>query len=644
VTRVGHDDGTGEGPRAGTCRHGAERGARSRLETGRFARQALAPALLWCRPMAYGASLRVPAFAALASALVGCTTIISFPDFVAGTADAGVDGTDAGGGGAGTGHGGAANAGGGAGAGGTAGGPDAGSGAGGGGAGTGGAAGHGGAATGGSGGGTGGSGGTGGAGGGEDGGVGGGAPDASAPDAASDAGPDAGDPPTGACLWSHLWGDAQNQAGLRVARTSQGHLAMLGNFGGTIDFGAGPLTTASFDVFVAEVDASGAALWSRSFPVTNTETRGLAVGPGDTLFVGGTVGKNGTSGTIAFGPQQTGTGVYVAKLDASGLASWARIVGAGAGSAATLTRIATTPLGDVVVLGSFDAPVDFGDGVRTPAGKTDLFVLQLHGASGDLAWVRTFGDASYQTPEALAIDSKGAIVIAGEFGGTLDFGGGVPPIASQGGPDDAAPANAPTSPGADVFVAKLDATGKAIWARRFGDADIQTAQGITIGVDDHVIVAGEMRGAIDARPGIWQQGNGSVSTFGASLDATGVTQWARVWPGGQLMNDLFLTTRGHVVYLAGRFTGNLSFDQALHSASNAPNSDDVFIAAIDDAAYGAVPWARAYGDAAFQAPGGLVADGAEVVVYGWSQGTLDLGCGPATSAGINDVFAAAIAP
>jgi hypothetical protein len=577
------------------------------------------------------ASLALAPFAA-ATALLGaaCTTIVSFPEYTGtdggATTTAGAGGTGSGttgiggqdgpggsppttGSGAGTSGGGGAHAGG---AGGTtsAGGASTGGAGGAGGANTGGAGGAGGANT------------------------GGGAPDAGPPDAG---------PPTGACLWTRRFGDGAMQIGSRMARTSQGRLAILGTFGGQLDLGGGPMTSAATDVFTAELDATGVFLWARQFQASNTEVRALALGPGDERVLAGNVGAAQKSGSITFGGPLSGAAPFVAKLDAQGLTLWSRLYASGATSPPLVARAAVAPNGDVVVFGQLDAVADFGAGPVSPAGKTDLFVMRLAGATGSVLWARTFGDASFQTPESLAIDSKGDIVLAGEFGGTLDFGGGTQPLVSQGGDDANAPPNAPTSPGADAFVAKLDASGNALWARRFGDATLQTAQAVTVGAGDAIYVAGEMQGSIDLFPGQWQPGNGGVSIFAASLDAAGATQWGRVYPGGQLMNDLWLATSGPTLWIAGRFTGTLAFDKNLVSSSNAAGSEDVFVAAIDGP-FGTARYSAAFGDAATQLPGGIAAAGAEVVVYGSMMGSMDFGCGAVTSAGGVDVFAAAIAP
>ncbi|HXV12862.1 MAG TPA: hypothetical protein VEC56_01520, partial [Candidatus Krumholzibacteria bacterium] len=111
--------------------------------------------------------------------------------------------------------------------------------------------------------------------------------------------------------------------------------------------------------------------------------------------------------------------------------------------------IAVGPAGDVVIVGYADAYTDFGNG-RVPGSDPDVFAAKFD-AFGDLAWARFFpGNYSLQQPRALAIDSRGNIVMVGYYTATIDFGGG--PM---------------TANNLDVFVAKLDSDGGHRWSRHF---------------------------------------------------------------------------------------------------------------------------------------------------------------------------------
>jgi hypothetical protein len=183
--------------------------------------------------------------------------------------------------------------------------------------------------------------------------------------------------------------------------------------------------------------------------------------------------------------------------------------------------VAVDPTGNVVVVGSFAGSVDFGGTVLVSAGGNDVFVAK-YDAAGALVWVKQFGDAADQSPEAVAVDATGAIVVCGTFYGLLVFGAGAPTL-------DAAGSQFP-----DAFVAKLDATGAHLWSKRLGlgDADTDEAFDCSVGPSDSVVVIGAFQSAIHldvigndpaptATPLVAAGGNGDSDAFLAKYSATG---------------------------------------------------------------------------------------------------------------------------
>jgi hypothetical protein len=82
---------------------------------------------------------------------------------------------------------------------------------------------------------------------------------------------------------------------------------------------------------------------------------------------------------------------------------------------------------------------------------------------------------------AIAVDSVGNVVLTGRFQGTIDFGGG--PLVSEG--DD------------DLFVAKLDAEGKHLWSRRYGNDKTQWGAAVAASGSDEVFLGGFFKGSVD---------------------------------------------------------------------------------------------------------------------------------------------------
>jgi len=172
--------------------------------------------------------------------------------------------------------------------------------------------------------------------------------------------------------WSKRFGDTNSDQGVGIAVDGARNVLVTGQFGGTVDFGGGPLMSADAnDIFVAKYDASGTHLWSKGF--------------------GGIDGSD-----IGFG-------------------------------------IAVDGARNVLVTGTFGGPVDFGGGPLTSAGGSDIFIA-TYDASGAHVWSKRFGDLpGFDSGFGIAVDEARNVLVTGVLVGTVDFGGG--PLTSAGGLD-----------------------------------------------------------------------------------------------------------------------------------------------------------------------------------------------------------------
>ena len=76
--------------------------------------------------------------------------------------------------------------------------------------------------------------------------------------------------------------------------------------------------------------------------------------------------------------------------------------------------------------------VDFGGGVVTGRGGTDLFIAK-YSPTGTYLSAQTFGDVSNDVGNAVGVAGNGDIVVAGAFISTIDFGTGL--LTSAGSSD-----------------------------------------------------------------------------------------------------------------------------------------------------------------------------------------------------------------
>ena len=137
---------------------------------------------------------------------------------------------------------------------------------------------------------------------------------------------------------------------------------------------------------------------------------------------------------------------FVAKFTGAGEPLWSRAFGDQQYHAGN--DLATGVGGDLYVTGEFVLTADFGGGVLTSAGSSDIFVAKFDSEGGHRS-SRALGDGEAQQGRAIAVTSAGEILLLGVFYGVVDFGG----ITLEGG----------AGMQRAMFVAKFDADMKPIW-------------------------------------------------------------------------------------------------------------------------------------------------------------------------------------
>lgn len=161
-------------------------------------------------------------------------------------------------------------------------------------------------------------------------------------------------------------------------------------------------------------------------------------------------------------------------------------------------------------------------------------------APGEPVWWRTFGDDKDQWPDAIASDGLGNTYVCGTFLGKLTL-------------DAAAPLDSAGL--GDVFLFKLDANGKAVWAKRFGDAADQ--QGCLLAADGQgVVIAGNWKGTMYFGGTVFD--DTATRNYVARFDPAGAHIWSTsvAYSPDDRLKDIGLLAGSHVLLVGWRPNSN----------------------------------------------------------------------------------------
>ncbi|MBU0910353.1 MAG: hypothetical protein KJ717_12380, partial [Proteobacteria bacterium] len=232
----------------------------------------------------------------------------------------------------------------------------------------------------------------------------------------------------GSHLWSMAFGDGADQVGNAVAIDSAGNIIVTGELSGSADFGGGSLSSAGGrDIFLVRFGADGSHHWSMCFGDGADQIgRHVAVDGASNILITGTFAgaMDFGGGTLSSNGDQD---MFLASFSTYGMHRWSQGFGRKFDQAGQ--AIAVDDAGDVVVTGSFAGSMDFGGGLLTSNGGQDMFLARFD-ALGNHLWSMAFGDAADQSGASVAVNCSGSIVATGFFEGLVDFGGG--PLASSG--------------------------------------------------------------------------------------------------------------------------------------------------------------------------------------------------------------------
>lgn len=427
-------------------------------------------------------------------------------------------------------------------------------------------------------------------------------------------------------IWSKRFGDGTTQLVTDIAVDAAENIFVVGAFLGTLDFGMGAtlVSAGDYDAYLAKLDANGNTLWAVRFGGTGPDRiESVALTAAGDPVVGGSYGANFSIGMTNF-PWVGGIDGFVARFSgADGSLAWRRTFGDAQNQRCASVAVAGM-MDDVYCFGDFSGQITVGMQTLSTMGLEDLFAVRYTSAGSFFA-VTQSGDTAGQTARSIVVNDSLTAYLAAKFDGKLNWGSLT--SAGQG----------------DVFLGRFANNSGVDWAFSAGDTNTQQPNGIAlVGQTGGVAFVGDFEGVADFK-GNAVVSKGGFDAFITRVDASGAVSWVRSIGDGdsavaaddQYATDITAMDDG-TLFVTGYAAGTVDFGSGLIAG---PGDTDFYVMRLDPT--GKTQWSLRSGGANSQFGRAIALSGtSEFVVAGDFRDTLDLGNGPLTSAGSNDVFIA----
>lgn len=275
--------------------------------------------------------------------------------------------------------------------------------------------------------------------------------------------------------------------------------------------------------------------------------------------------------------------------------------------------------GNSYIAGRFSATATIGGTTLVSAGLQDNYVAK-YGPNGSPLWVRQIGSTGDDAGYGVVAIPNGDVYTSGRFVNTASFG----------------TTNLTSAGQSDIYLARYDANGTLIWARKAGGVGTDAAYAVTADASGNAYITGDFSGTADFG-GVQLTSGATLNSFVAKYDPTGALIWAVRIGGTGTPTAKRITLDGATnVYVGGSFQGNVQFG-ALPLTSAGMNDGFVFKLSSS----GVAQWVQQFGGTSDDAIWGLnIAPDGTINVGGRFQGTVTLGTNTLTSSGSYDAYIA----
>lgn len=259
--------------------------------------------------------------------------------------------------------------------------------------------------------------------------------------------------------------------------------------------------------------------------------------------------------------------------------NWVWAKSAGGNQKVESYAIAIDSAGNSYITGWFEDSLKFGSASLAASVSSNIFASDIfiakYDRDGNFVWAKRAGGTNYDYGNGIATDAAGNVYVTGLFIGTANFGS--LSITS-------------TTVDYDVFIAKYDSNGNALWVQKGGGSVWDVGNGISVDPAGNSYITGGYRNtATFGTTSFTSAGNYDI--FVAKYDPGGTFVWAK--SAGGTGDD-----RGHSIsvdaagnsYLTGFFKGTVTVASSVIVSAG---DSDIFL--IKYSASGNPQWAKRAG-------------------------------------------------
>ncbi len=370
---------------------------------------------------------------------------------------------------------------------------------------------------------------------------------------------------SGNLIWAKKFTGGSFSDCFSIALDEDLNILVTGSFTGVVDFDPGPNTyfmnSGTFrDAYILKLNSNGDLIWAKQFDGKVTVTGfSLSLDSIKNIYVTGSFYDSTDFdpglGTSILVPSVNNSNGYVCKLDSNGIFIWVKQIKAT--SNCDGWSIHSNKSGELVVSGGFKGIITFDSlgtnyNIASAGNSGDTYVLKLD-ANGNFLWAKRMGGTATDIAYSMTVDVNGDILTTGYFQGTADF-------------DPSSNVYNLTATGDDIFICKLNQSGKFVWARQIKGNGSNRGFSVCTDKFANVYITGYFVLTANFNPngGSYSLSGSSPGTFTCKLNKSGYFLWANEINGNSPSYgyDIYVDNNLNV-YTTGNFRGTIDADQTI---------------------------------------------------------------------------------